>query len=171
MQLPVDMLLCFPCLIRHAIYYHWLIDPTLQWRHIDHDDVSNRQPHGCLLNHLFRRRSKKISKLRVTGLCVGNSPGPVNSPHKGPVTRKMFPFDDVIMLRSRCQWLCKRNCRVYFCKTMGIFVCLYSWFSFRWISIGQMMFCRGMCGKPLLNFIQLTDVYNTCWNKAFSIYT
>ena len=22
---------------------------------------------------------------------------PVNSPHKGPVTRKMFPFDDVIM--------------------------------------------------------------------------
>ena len=40
---------------------------------------------------------KKTSKLRVTGLCVGNSPGPVNSPHKGPVTRKMFPFDDVIM--------------------------------------------------------------------------
>ena len=35
--------------------------------------------------------------LRVTGLCAGNSPGPVNSPHKGPVTQKMFPFDDVIM--------------------------------------------------------------------------
>ena len=27
--------------------------------------------------------------------------GPVNSPHKWPVTRKMFPFDDVIM-RLRC---------------------------------------------------------------------
>ena len=26
--------------------------------------------------------------------------GPVNSPHKWPVTRKMFPFDDVIMLKS-----------------------------------------------------------------------
>ena len=25
--------------------------------------------------------------------------GPVNSPHKWPVTRKIFPFDDVIMLR------------------------------------------------------------------------
>ena len=25
---------------------------------------------------------------------------PVNSPHKGPVTRKMFPFDDVIMMSS-----------------------------------------------------------------------
>ena len=24
--------------------------------------------------------------------------GPVNSPHKWPVTRKMFPFDDVIMI-------------------------------------------------------------------------
>ena len=24
---------------------------------------------------------------------------PVNSPHKGPVTRKMFPFDDVIMIK------------------------------------------------------------------------
>ena len=28
----------------------------------------------CLLNCLFRLRSKKISKLRVTGLCTGNSP-------------------------------------------------------------------------------------------------
>ena len=69
----------------------------IQWRHNDHDGVSNHQPGGCLLNRLFRRRSKKTSKLRVTGLCVGKSPGPVNSPHKGPVTRKMFPFDDVIM--------------------------------------------------------------------------
>ena len=69
----------------------------LQRRHNEHDSVSNHQPHDCLLNRLFRRRSKKTSELRVTGLCVGNSPGPVNSPHKGPVTRKMFPFGDVIM--------------------------------------------------------------------------
>ena len=71
---------------------------SLQWRHNDHDGVSNHLPHGCLLNRLFRSRSKKTSKLRVTGRCVGNSPGPVNSPHKGPVTRKMFPFDYVIMV-------------------------------------------------------------------------
>ena len=71
---------------------------TLLWRHNWHDGVSNHQPHGCLLNRLFRRRPKKTSKLRVTGLCVGNSPGPVNSPHEGPVTRKIFPFDDVIMI-------------------------------------------------------------------------
>ena len=47
---------------------------TLQWHHNDHDIVSNHQPHGCFLNRLFRRRSKKTSKLRVTGLCAGNSP-------------------------------------------------------------------------------------------------
>ena len=34
----------------------------------------NPKPHDCLLNRLFRRRSKEISKLRVTGLCAGNSP-------------------------------------------------------------------------------------------------
>ena len=82
---------------------------ALQWRHNDRDWVSNHQPRGCLLNRLFRRRSQKTSKLRVTGLCVGNSPGPVNSPHKGPATRKMFPFDDVIMesvylIRHHSKW-------------------------------------------------------------------
>ena len=53
----------------------WHFICTLQWRHNGHDSVSNHQPHGCLLNRLFRRRSKKTSKLRVTGLCTGNSPG------------------------------------------------------------------------------------------------
>ena len=48
---------------------------SLQWRHNGLDGVSNHQPHDCLLNRLFRRRSKKTSKLCVTGLCVGNSPG------------------------------------------------------------------------------------------------
>ena len=49
---------------------------TLQWRHNGCDSVSNHQPHDCLLNRLFRRRSQKTSKLRVTGLCAGNSPIP-----------------------------------------------------------------------------------------------
>ena len=76
---------------------------TLRWRHNDQAGVSNHQPYGCLLNRLFRRRSKETSKLRVTGLCAVNSPGPVNSPHKGPVTRKMFPFDDVIMIMDNVE--------------------------------------------------------------------
>ena len=48
---------------------------SLRWRHNGRDCVSNHQPHHCLLSRLFRRRSKKTSKLRVTGLCAGNSPG------------------------------------------------------------------------------------------------
>ena len=47
---------------------------ALQWRHNGHDCISNHQPPDCLLNRLFGRRSEKIWKLRVTGLCVGNSP-------------------------------------------------------------------------------------------------
>ena len=70
---------------------------SLQWRHNGRDSISNHQPHHCLLNGLFRRRSKKTSKLRVTGLCAVNSPGTGEFAHKWPVTRKMFPFDDVIM--------------------------------------------------------------------------
>ena len=69
----------------------------LQWRHNEFAGVSNHQPHYCLLNGLFRRKSKKTSKLSVTGLVRGIHRWPVNSPHKGPVTRKMFQFDDVTM--------------------------------------------------------------------------
>ena len=47
---------------------------TLLWRHTGHDGVSNHQPHDCLPNRPFRRRSKKTLKLCVTGLCAGNSP-------------------------------------------------------------------------------------------------
>ena len=47
---------------------------SLRWRRNGHGGVLSHQPHHCLLNRLFRCRSKKTSKLRVTGLCVGNSP-------------------------------------------------------------------------------------------------
>ena len=53
----------------------WYTPLPLQWRHNGHDGISNHQPHDCFLSRLFRRRSQKTSKLRVTGLCAGNSPG------------------------------------------------------------------------------------------------
>ena len=68
--------LCFVVCWNHSIYpyssgnIHW----PLQWRHNGRDSISNHQPHDCLLNRLFRHRSKETSKLRVTGLCAGNSP-------------------------------------------------------------------------------------------------
>ena len=61
-----------PWLLIWSGHHQWMY--SLQWRHNEHDCVSNHQPHDCLLNQLFRHRSKKIWKLRITGLCVGNSP-------------------------------------------------------------------------------------------------
>ena len=60
----------------HTYFNQWPVGRTitLQCRHDGHDSVSNDQPHDSLPNRLFRRESKKISKLRVTGLCAGNSP-------------------------------------------------------------------------------------------------
>ena len=64
-------------------WWHWSIFPRMQmtlsqhssrWRHNGCDGVSNHQPHDCLPNCLFRRRSKKTSKLRVAGHCAGNLP-------------------------------------------------------------------------------------------------
>ena len=56
---------------KHVIEISW---KSLHWRHNEQDGISNHQPHDCLLNRLFRHSSKKTSKLRVTGLCAGNSP-------------------------------------------------------------------------------------------------
>ena len=73
---------------------------SLKWCHNECDGVPNHRHLDCLLNCLFRHRSEKISKLRVTGLVRGIQRWPVDSPHKGPVTRKRFLFDDVIMVKT-----------------------------------------------------------------------
>ena len=63
-----------------SFHCNFIMATSLHWRHNGHDGISNHQPHHCLLNRLFGRRSKKTSKLRVTGLCAGNSPGTVEFP-------------------------------------------------------------------------------------------
>ena len=101
MQLYMRIIFTFltQCGLVMSIYRQTNHQWTLWWRHNGQDGVSNHQHHHCWLSYLFGRRSKKTSKLRVTGLCVrGIHRGPVNSPHKWPVTRKMFPFDEVIMI-------------------------------------------------------------------------
>ena len=69
----------------------WAPVYSLQWPHNERSGVSNHQRLHCLLNCWFRRRSKKTSKLRVT-FVTGEFPA------LRPVTRKMLPLDDVIML-------------------------------------------------------------------------
>ena len=85
---------------RFMVVHHTFIQSvliSLQWRHNECNGVSNRRHLDCLFNCLFRRGSKKLSKLRVAGLCEANSRVTGEIPVKGPVTRKMFQFDDVIM--------------------------------------------------------------------------
>ena len=46
----------------------------LQCHHNERGDVSNHRRLHCLFNHLFRRKLRKTSNLRVTCLCGGISP-------------------------------------------------------------------------------------------------
>ena len=62
----------------------------------------NHQPHDCLLNHLFRHKSKKTSKLRVTGLCAGEFTGDRWIPRtKGQKRGKCFH----LMTSSWLSWI------------------------------------------------------------------
>ena len=74
-----------------------VLQDTLQWCPNERDGVSNHQPHDSLLNCLSRRRSKKISKLRVTGLCEGNSPVTGEFPAQRVSNAEKIAFDDNIM--------------------------------------------------------------------------
>ena len=115
-QSPPHMPLSEPMMVsisnaytRHSAKLTWTTEGNikfttfcaLQWLHNEHDGVSNHhQPHDCLLNRLFRRRSNKTWKLRVTGLCEGNSPVTGEFPAQRASSAKMFPFDDVMMTLS-----------------------------------------------------------------------
>ena len=48
----------------------------------------------CVYSDADQRKHQSSASLAFVR---GNHRGPVNSPHKWPVKRKMFPFDDVIM--------------------------------------------------------------------------
>ena len=80
--------------IRHCTCWWKDLVLALQWRHNERDVIWNHRLLDCLLYSLFRRISKKTSKL-----CYwpqwGESTG--DSPRKGPGTRKIFPFNDVVM--------------------------------------------------------------------------
>ena len=69
-KLPSSISLFFPLII-HLMKFARILGLVvpLQWRHDERDGVSNHRRLDRVLNHLFRRRSKKTSKPRVTGLC------------------------------------------------------------------------------------------------------
>ena len=80
----------------HVFYIH--VEWYVTWWHGKYFLVANPLLKRCLINRLFRRRSKESSKLRVSGLCEGIHLSLWVSVHKWAVTWKIFPFDDVIMM-------------------------------------------------------------------------
>ena len=60
---------------------------------------------------------RKLQSSASLAFVRGIHRGPVNSPHKWPVTRKMFPFDDVIMMSGNVECIKDRLC----------LTCIISW--------------------------------------------
>ena len=84
-------------LCRSSGLYHSSFILSLRWRHNGRDGFSNHQPHDCLLTGYSGADQRKHQSSASLAFVRGIHRGPVNSLHKWPVTRKMFPFDDVIM--------------------------------------------------------------------------
>ena len=81
---------------KHRVHYNDVMC-ALQWRHNGPDGVSNHRHIECLLNRLFRRRSKKTPKLRVNGLCEGNPPVTGGFPSQRASNTENVSIHDVIM--------------------------------------------------------------------------
>ena len=75
----------------------WLDLHSLWWRHNKPDGVPNHRRFDCLLNRLFRHRSKKRQSSASLTFAGGIHRWQVDYPQKDSVTRKMSPFDDAIM--------------------------------------------------------------------------
>ena len=80
--------------------------------------------------------------------------GPVNSPHKWPVTQKKFPFDDVIMTgksRGNISWWSVENCTLFFYWQRQLDVITLPWSSTdvrAWMSnhtLFKAQQCREIC--------------------------
>ena len=111
---------------------HLIINTHWFWRWLGNEQATSHDLNKwCLLTHIFTSlhycdvimgvNASQITSLTIVYSTVysdvdqrkhqssaslaivwGIHWGPVNSPHKWPVTRKMFPFDDVIMWLRPC---------------------------------------------------------------------
>ena len=82
-------------------YMSGVVLPILQWRHNQRDGVSNHQRLHFFATVCSGADQWKHQSSASQAFLRGIHRWPVNSPHKRPVTRIMFPFDDVIMNSSR----------------------------------------------------------------------
>ena len=104
---------------------------TLMWRHSECNGISNHQPHDCLFNPIFRHRSKRHQFSASLAFLNGIHRWPVNSPHKGPVKRKVFSFDDVIIHKGRA------NQTIDYYLAVSLYEVFNTWPSDRWYETNE----------------------------------
>ena len=77
---------------QHLLTSSWSLLHALQWRQNEPDGVSNHRLLHYSLNHLFRPRLKKTSKLRTNGLCEVKSPVTGGFPSQRASNSKYVPI-------------------------------------------------------------------------------
>ena len=78
-------------MVKHRVH-----STILQWRHNERHNVPNHRRIYYLLNRLSRHTLKRKHQSSASPAFLrGIHRRPVDSPPKWPVTRRMFPFDDV----------------------------------------------------------------------------
>ena len=112
-----------PCNIinNHMNYYTEEVlrgkSETLQWRHNERDGVSKKPASRLLVQPFVQAQIKKNIKAVCHWPLWGESTG---DPLKGPVTRKMFPCDDVMI-----HWPCE----------LHHFLCVFFFFIVEYVSV------------------------------------
>ena len=86
----------------HTFTVFVILHESLQWRNNGRDGVSNHQLIILYSNVYSGADQRKHQNSASLAFVRGIHRWPMNSPHKWPVTRKMFPFDDIIMMFVSC---------------------------------------------------------------------
>ena len=145
----------------------------LLWRHNGRDGVSNHQPHDCSLSRSFRPRSKKTSKLRVTGLCAGNSPAtsefPAQMASYAENVSIWWRHNDT-KLRGETSFFRVRSCHIHMkivqCPHVSVSFCSihHEWFCQYW-HIFESILSR----KGTLNPMELFRICTLCRNSEVQL--
>ena len=106
----------------------------VMWKMFPFDDII------ILNNHLYRRRSKKTSKLHVTGLCEGNSPVTGEFPSQ----RASYVENVSIWWRHLNTGPCY-NWPLYWASVLGLLIGPLYWASVLWLCTGT-LYCDSVQG-------------------------
>ena len=92
---------------------------------------------------------------------------PVNSPLRGPVTRKMFPFDGVILSLIQCV----RN--IFYWYFIEPRKSAFGFNSLPWYELGLMQIFKSLCNidshHPLIHKTQSLNPLRPCWDYRYII--